>query len=155
MKQINSIFSFSQTYYWFDGEGVYYESIEVFEDGSISTIDFADERIPTEIKKEWKSNEKLAEEIKHILDRFSGVLDYYDYEDYEKLIIPENLSLIANLIEEVYRFNSFNKEIAFHYKCNNISSECFIKKAPFTLLVKQIQEKIKLEYPEFEMISVQ
>ncbi|MDO4505630.1 MAG: hypothetical protein Q4B64_01640 [Spirochaetales bacterium] len=157
-----SIFYFSQETHWFDGQGEDSCSFEIFNDGSVSYNDFADERVPGEIEKDWGPNEKLYSEVVQVLYRVSEILNEYEsgtnnYEEYETCDKPEAMRDIANLIEEFYRFDFFErpKGINFSYKWNNISSEYFCKKAPFTLVVKEIMEIIKLYHEDFEIIKLQ
>lgn len=161
-RNIESIFYFSQETYWFDGQGEGYCSFEIYNDGSVSYYDSVDERVPGEIEKDWGPNEKLYSEVVQVLYRVSEEMNEYEsgtknYEEYETCDNSENIRERANLVEEFYRFDLFErpKGINFSYRWNNISSEYFCKKAPFTLVVKEIMEIIKRYYQDFEIINVQ
>lgn len=161
-KIIKPIFYFSQEVHWFDGMGESFYSVEIYNDGSVSYFDSIDERVPGNIEKDWEPDKNLYLEVNSVLNRISEYLTNYEsgtnsYEEYETCDEPEFMHERANLIEEFYRFDSFDrpKGINFCYKWNKISSQYFCKKAPFTLITKEIMEIINKYHNDFEKIIIQ
>ena len=148
---MKNLFKFTETTTWFDGQGEHVFSFQVYDDGSVEYYDFADERVPAEIKNKWLLPQKCLRDITIIISKI------YECSDFkaEETIVDDDLamSIRANLVEQKFLIydDDDNYETRFMFKQNNISSQLFCRKAPFTIITNQIMNMMKKNITYFQL----
>lgn len=153
VNTMNTLFKFTETCHWFDGQGESVLSFQIFDDGTVEYYDFCDERLPGEIKNKWLIPSKYLQEIK---DLISKVYDSYDFNAEDTIKDVEggfNKEISANIITQSFIIYDVDKnfETKFCFKQGHMTSHFFCRKAPFTLITNQILDLIKRNITYFQL----
>ena len=149
---MKNIFKYTETTYWFDNQGENLFSFQVFDDGSVEFYDFADERIPGELKNKYLLPPKYLQKIIFLIPKVYESCDFGS-EDTIRDEVLKNNSVRANIVEQNFLIYDAgdNIETKFMFKQGYMTSEFFCRRAPFILITNEILDMIKKTIPYFKL----
>lgn len=149
---MKTLFSVSLSGSWFDSSGGidYESSVSIDNEGKIIYMESCPEN-RVDVNKTWKLTTEELDKIQKLISRIFCCKDFYNQKIADEY---DGHKILSDSLTEKYSVfdGEENIEVSFWYKFNYMSSEFFCRKAPFTLMAKEIFNVIQMNHPDFHPV---